>query len=224
MRQSILLVVLINSFLIFTSCKKCHEHELSSVQFSQSELNMIPYNGNETLIFKSETEPSLSYFGTERTTQSGIDYEDLKYTEETHCKGTYYFTQASWIDFRSSNGDYDLRTGMYFTNLFDSGFIENIFYLSLDPKIDSIKHYIGQYVFTSDTLYNGKYNLDGAGTMIKGFHSAIQLGQKLYYNVYELDGDYGSPNNTEWISSVYYCFSNGLVGFRTNKGRLWYLE
>ena len=108
---------------------------------------------------------------------------------------------------------------MYFTNLFDSGFIEGIFILSLDLNIDSIRDFSGQYVFISDTLYNGQH-IDGLGTMIKGFYSTMQLGQKSYYNVYELDGDYGSPNITEWISSVYYCFSDGLVGCRTNKGKL----
>jgi hypothetical protein len=213
----------VNSLLIITSCKKCHENELSSVQFSQTELNMIPYKGNETLIFKSTTEPSLSYYGTERTTQSAIYYEDLKNMEETHCKGTYYYTQQSWIDFRSTNGGYDLTIQMYFTNLFDSGFINGICILGLNLNIDSIRNFSGHYVFKSDTLYNGKYTA-GLGTLIKGFYPSIQLGQKLFYNVYEMGGDYGSPNTTEWISSVYYCFSNGLIGFCTNKGKLWYLE
>jgi hypothetical protein len=193
------------------------------MQFSQKELDMIPYKGNETLVFKSTTEPFLSYTGTQRTTQSGIYYEDLKNVEETHCKGTYYYTQSSWIEFRSATGGYDLITEMYFTSLFDSGFIKGIFILGLNLKIDSIRNFSGQYVFASDTLYNGLHNAV-YGTMIKGFHSSLQLGQKSYSNVYELDGDYGSPNITEWISSVYYCFSNGLVGFRTNKGKLWYLE
>lgn len=38
------------------------------------------------------------------------------------------------------------------------------------------------------------------------------------------NGNYGSPKTSEWISSVYYCFSDGLIGFLTNKGKLWYLE
>ena len=223
MRQTLLLGVLGYFLLTFTSCNKCHENELQSVNFTQEELKMIPYKGNETLVFKSATEPSLNYYGTQRTTQSGIDYEDLKYTEETHCKGTYYYTQSSWIEFRAASGDYDIITEMYFTNLFDSGFIKGIFILGLDLNIDSIRNFSGQYVFKSDSLYNGKYT-DGLGTIIKGFYPSIQLGQKLFYNVYEMDGDYGSPNITEWISSVYYCFSDGLVGFRTNKGKLWYLE
>jgi hypothetical protein len=223
MRQLLFLGVLISSLLLITSCKKCHENELSSVQFSQNELNMIPYKGNETLVFKSTTEPFLSYNGTERITQSGIYYEDLKNVEETHCKDTYYYSQSSWIDFRSAHGDYNLRTEMYFTNLFDSGYIEGIFIFGLGLNINSIRDFSGQYVFESDTLYSGKY-IEGFSKIIKGFYSTIQLGQKSYHNVYEFDGDYSSPNATEWISSVYYCFSDGLVGFRTNKGKLWYLE
>jgi len=222
-KQSFLLGVLVISLLLINSCQKCHENELSSVKFTQNELKMIPYTGNDTLLFKSATEPSLSYYGTERTTQSGIDYEDLKNVEETHCKGTYYYSQSSWIDFRSAHGDYNLRTEMYFTNLFDSGYIEGIFIFGLGLNINSIRDFSGQYVFELDTLYSGKY-IEGFSKIIKGFYSTIQLGQKSYHNVYEFDGDYSSPNTTEWISSVYYCFSDGLVGFRTNKGKLWYLE
>ena len=191
---------------------------------TQSDLSMIPYSGDETLIFKSPTEPSITYYGEKRPTETRIVCENPEDYFYTGCKGNYYYTNGRVVFFNASPGFDSFIINMLYTNLFDSGFTKKIMQIGLEINDDSIRPFGGEYVFSIDTLYNG-IKKTGTATTIKEFHETIQFGQNLFNNVYELNGDYETlTSQPDWISSVFFNFSNGIVAFRTNKGKFWYLE
>jgi len=214
------------TILLFSSCREniCREKELPSAMLSQSDLSMIPYNGDETLIFESPTEPSITYYGDKRPTETDIVTENPNDYSYSGCKGTYYNTNLRIVFFNASKGFDRFSINMLYTNLFDSGFTKKFMQFGLELNDDSIRSFGGEYYFSTDTLYNGAIK-KGMSTTIKEFHQTIQFGQKTFNHVYELNGDYGtSTSQPDWVSSLFFNFSNGIVAFKTNKGKLWYLQ
>lgn len=225
MKTQLFLVVL-SMLLIFSSChdKVCHQKELASVMLTPSDFQIVPYNGKETLVFKSVSERTITYLGNNRNYETRIVTENPQEYSYSGCKGTYYETNGSVVFFQAAQGFDRFSINMYFTNLFDSSFSKKLIQFGLEFNGDSIRTFGAEYYFSEDTLYSGKPKY-GVSTSIKGFYKTIKLGQKYYNNVYEFNGDYESRDiQTEWISSLYYNFSNGILGFTTNKGKSWYLE
>ena len=48
-------------FLTFIQCKKCDPKELGVAFFSQTDLNIVPYIGTETLIFKDSIGDTIGF-------------------------------------------------------------------------------------------------------------------------------------------------------------------
>jgi len=212
--------------LIFNSCHEmvCLEKELPSVKFTPSDFQIVPYDGKETLVFKSLNARSITYYGNNRNYETRIVTENPQEYSYSGCKGTYYETNGSIVFFQAAEGFDRFSINMYFTNSFDSGFSKKLIQFGLEFNGDSIRTFGGEYYFSEDTLFSGKPKY-GVATSIKGYYKTIQFGQNYYNNVYEFNGDYESGDKqSEWISSLYYNFSNGIVGFSTNKGKSWYLE
>jgi hypothetical protein len=90
--------------IFFISCKEniCTEKELPSTIFTQSELNMIPYDGEETLIFNSSTEPTITYSGKKRSTETDIICEDPNEYAYSGFKGTYCLSNYSDVTFQAA--------------------------------------------------------------------------------------------------------------------------
>jgi hypothetical protein len=201
--------------LFFDSCnKKCIQNQLSTLKFKQSELDDVPYKGNEQLVFLSTTNGQTYTFTiTGRDSSFDTFYENYYRTEENnHCLGNYYYSEVNKTSITPFNN--------YIRFLMDDAFhsptnaIKRIEF-SFDINTNGIEGFHDVCLVGADTLTSTDYS-------IRAIDDSLMIGPKLFHHVYELLGDYNSID--EYISLLFYSIKDGIVGFRTNKGKTWYLN
>jgi len=226
LQKAILLVLFIGLLsLVLSNCKKsCEQNQVVDLKFSQEDLKINPYSGNEELIFKNLTGDSLILSKgrrlNDRYIEYSISYEDAK-LYHNGCQGDYFWADKNGTFFQTFPDDsitslditlsflysFDNPTSKKNINLFffhgrnNSGFEVNL-------------------EFRNDSLF--KY--PGKPDSIVAYHNQIMIGTKTFSGVYELYCPNGDPRNLEWFKIAYYSITDGYLGFLSNLGQLWYLE
>jgi hypothetical protein len=226
MRSAIILLILIIN-VQFTGCKKCVQNQRADLQFTQDELKIDPYTGNEILTFiGSSGDTVLIHNGSRFTSHIRVYQYDFETAKLDHdgCQGDYFEVD----NHQMMMYDDTLKTFLYiflnfkysWTNPSDEMFFELLFGQSKDLFI----FFDGRFKFNVDTLLNIQTNNQYYKDSIIAFHPIWESGSNIFYNVYELYGHQPDTRYTPWISIAYYSIKEGLLGFKTTNGATWHIQ
>jgi len=219
------IAILLLSFLviqIFISCQKnCESNLLGSVRFSQTDLNIIPYQGNEQLIYISSSGSQIIFNGGNRVSHYGTDGDQwVEFPgSDDYCPGNFYYTERNGIKFYATVSGSWMGFEMGMTDPFNNP-VKKYFGISV-TVLDSIYWYFGSsYRFDSLNLYDVKppYEIICA-------NDSVLIGSKVFYNVYvfQTGSDYHYPTVGN-LKTVFYSLSQGIVGFQNENGKTWHLQ
>ena len=225
MKKIILLLTLMTFvILIFISCKKCVQKNLGNVSFTATDLQIVPYKGTETLIFSDSLGDLLTYRGN----RHGSNYNDrwvqcpsgdCPGAGGESCSGNYFFTEFYNIQFiQNSNINMQFNLWMDSGNPFNQNFTK---YIGISVNFNDIK----TWGFGCSFIFNKLqlYNYSKGGGSIVSLNDSLIIGPKKFYSVYVL------KQNTPWesfsnLQYVYYSITQGIVGFKEQGGKTWYLS
>lgn len=201
---------------------KCVQHEVAYLPFTEGDRSIIPYTGNEILIFKDTIGDSIIFEKGLKTISSKVEYEysDHEAEEHNYCRGDYITSENDEIDFYSKIGSGYLQILLFNGAYFKNPKSVKLILFNFQPGDDVSLRFDADFMFSNDTLFNKPNNLDS----ITGFHHQIIIGSKTFTNVYELYGYNHVSDSNEWYKTAFYSLIDGLVGLRTNSGRLLYLD
>ena len=97
-----ILLVLFLAIQILISCQKnCQSNLLGSVRFSQTDLNIIPYKGNEQLTYVASSGNQIIFDGSNRISHYGAEGDEyVEFPEsDDYCPGNYYYTETGDLEF-----------------------------------------------------------------------------------------------------------------------------
>lgn len=201
--------------LSFSNCKKCEENKLATLTFTTEELSIDPYSGNERLTFKSLSDDSIVFPQGHRNAEI---IEPSKFPAgDNSCRGDYVSEDLNWLQKYNNEARLDIK--LFFDYSFDNGTSEKEFELYFYSQLN-IAGFDAFYYFNANSIST----INSSNGSITGYYQSIDLGPKSFQYVYELSCPNNDPNHKEGFSSAYYSIKEGLVGFKTNKGKLWYLD
>jgi hypothetical protein len=216
---TILLVTLIG-------CHKkyeCNQHFLADLSFTDEELAINPYSGNEVLKYTSEDGALIEFpVGSrtiKRSTTYEIDFETAR-IDFDGCQGDFYYSEGDLLY------KYDTIKKTFFTIMLV--FLYQIEHPTNEKGIDIFftfydnnhLNFDGHYNFNTDTIYNRI----GSRDSVINYHSQFILGGNTFFKVYELSGHHLDTKDTAWISTIYYSVTDGLLGFKSSYGKQWILN
>jgi len=197
----------------FTECRRCVQNQQETQSFTPNERAILPYQTNDSFVFKSLSNGTLvSLKVIDRKNEYSTYYEHGPFSSDNNCPGNYYKSEYCSIQFDF----YECSLYQSMSNLFNQK-PEKILNLQFGFPTDPILMFNGYYSFESDSLQNGI-------NKIISYHNSITLGPKTFTKVYELQSDTIGNQNQEYLRIGYYSFQYGFVGFKTDKGAIWYLN
>jgi hypothetical protein len=195
-------------------CHKCNSEKLEDKKFTPQELAIVPYNIiGEKYVFKDSLNDSMSYSVSWRNSNmDGPDYENF-YNYDSHCLGNYCYTE----NVRGTLVGTEQTELIQFRLFFDTP-------NAIFTFVKTINLYIN-YTKTNEWFFGGSFYIndlnlaerDSSEGRVIALNSTLDLGPKTFSSVYTLVND----NNN--LKTVYYNFSRGIVGFKSNDNHLWYL-
>ena len=228
MRQTIFYIILLLLGFSLTNCYKCEQNQVANLKFTQDELKINPYTGNEVLIFKNSNADSIvlpkGYRDSEISEIYKYDYETAK-LDHHGCQGDYYYRETNYFSTQQNNPEAGLTIDLYFLYQLSNPTSEKLFDMFIYTKNTTFCGFSGRYQFNVDTLKNySVYSTIPDHDSIAAFHSLFVINNKVYTNVYELHCQNKDTRFPEYYSLAYYSIKDGLVGFKTNYGTTWYLD
>jgi hypothetical protein len=207
MKKTVPLFLLIAALLsLFTSCHKCHDKEYSPLHFSQEDLKINPYSGNETLVFTDVYGDSVVLPGQGRSGDKELNYSNDPDGDDLllyRCYGNYYYADVNYCQFATQGNNAYFEVNLYFTNEFRQSALEKLIRLNLDTHDPNANSGFMILAFDGDSIFNSRVYPNDS---VLGYEDTMHLGNYLYHKVYKL----GKPENY-----LYYSVLEGLVGFRT---------
>jgi hypothetical protein len=220
MKRIIFLVTLF-LFSIFTlySCKeRCNKENLGSFTLNELDLKIVPYNGNEDLVFCDSLNNTIRYEGKIRKSNfSGNVYFERNSHLPADCRGSYYYSEINYTRFTGNDNKTDIWFDLAMSDPFNGDIKKSIFIRV--SYIDSIQWYFGSsFYFDSLVLYD----IPNSNGCITSFNDSLMIGSEKFYSVYMLKQN--APQKLGYIEILYYSIDKGILGFRTDKGKLWHLN
>ena len=215
--------------MIFSQCKRCEPNQVGSFTFTQDELRINPYSGNEILIFKELNGYTIYFPPGVRKTENWRGYEyDYETAKIYHngCQGDFYDSQNDWMEKIDSSDKSRFDITLQFRYTMNKPSYDKGFMMYFWIKVPKLYCFLGHFNFEVDTLlnYKNKSSSSYSSDSVVAFHTTWEVGPKVFNNVYELFCKNPDSRDTAWISTAYYCLKEGLVGFKTTFGRTWYLN
>jgi len=222
MKNSILIPAMVLFAFLFVQCKRCKQAELSDKKFTQEELNILPYTGNEKLVFKDSQDDSVCYTGQGRVSTMKLNHAVMDWDGE-ECQGDYRQVEWNEIKFKSDSSDTTISISIYFYHPFND--YENDKMILFDfsypnPNGQAMLHSV--YSFEAGSLMDSKHG-QGHYVYVSAFHNTITLGNNTYSSVYELRNSY-YENQPLDVTTLYYSLLKGIVGYKKISGTIWYLN
>jgi|WetSurMetagenome_2_1015567.scaffolds.fasta_scaffold239593_1 hypothetical protein len=215
--------------LAVTGCNKhCEQNQVINLRFTDNELKINPYSGEETLIFKTTDEDSIAFYSGIRMVDTyrsyTYDYETAKIYHDG-CQGDFFQAESNNLIKEDSINPNYLSITLRFCYELKKPNSEKEFGLFFYIKAPQLLCFNAIYNFQEDTLIQYRpYSVNyPRRDSIVSYNPVITIGQKEFYNVYELYSRNPDPRDTAWISIAYYNFVDGLVGFKSSYGQTWYL-
>jgi hypothetical protein len=219
------LAVLCSMLLVFTQCRKSNDEILikegvkkGEVTLTNAELNIVPYQLNDSVVFRDSIGNSHTFKVSYRETHFNRTFKDGG-TDNT----TDYYEIENLSVWLSDNNGYYIRLELtaplpqYCSNQWIN---KNYFVICFEPAyaMDStfFRSTFPNYVDTTDFYYT----LNGVSIP---YHSSITIFNKTFSSVYELIS-YNDNASENYIQRVYYTTSQGIVGYQTKGGKDWCLD
>jgi hypothetical protein len=215
--KKIIFISVIALTLLSARCNKdCESEKLGELVFTQDELNIVPYNGTETLVYKDSLNDSIVYTGAFRKSNEITYYQNYN-TPASNCPGNYYKAYDNITQFNGQNNS-----------------IINIALSITSPFLGNIEKKMGIAIsfINSDTLYfngvfafnpTGIFNITPSNAIVLSYNDSLILGPKIFYNVYTVKQVHEFSPSTNF-QILYYTNINGIVGLKKEDGHLWYLS
>ncbi len=208
---------------LLAGCSKntCIQHEVGRLTFTAGDQAICPYTGKDTLTFKNLTGDSVIF--KKSLMQSGFNrayqYSASEALDFNGCQGDYLSSEYRARNYICGNikGKLDviLKNNATF---YHRESVKNI-QLSFFPGDSTGLGFYASMKFSGDTLMNFPDKFDS----IIAFHDSVSLGTRKFYQVYELFIHNEAPPLDDWGEFAYYSLIDGIVGFRSNLGKTWYL-
>ena len=152
MKRKILFpIITIISLLIFIQCKKCHNKFLGNIDFTQTDLNIVPYNGTENIIFKDSIGDSL-YFHSGFRQVGAYQKVPIHSYEQDQCEPDFYYYANNYTYFKEGNNDFGLDLELSFMNY---GSIKS-FHLQIHYADSQNWFYDGNFTFANLHIFAGR--------------------------------------------------------------------
>jgi hypothetical protein len=136
---------------------------------------------------------------------------------DAECKGDYWFIENNKSSLVCEEQGGRILIQLYYHTPYGT--------FSFIKAIDLIIRYTKDQKWFFDQGYYFKalslIQHNGHGR-IDAFSDTINIGSKTFFSVYTLIQD-EDPYGLQNLKTVYYNFSQGLVGFKSSDGHLWYL-
>gem|GEM_PF-442941 len=225
-RRSLIVILSLGlCFSLLASCKKKESSvsgsSLGSFSFTASELAIMPYPTDDTLIFKSTEGDSIVFKYSGRNSMMKSVYEHPQ--NPSGYQGNFYTCEVNSSGFVSANSDY-----IYFNLHYSDPFLgypgTKYFNIGLTTGSSGSCGFSAEFRFEADTLIS--YVPDSAfkaGGYVKALYKTLAIGPRAFENVYELVGPALTAYCPVFFSRVYYSISGGVVGFALNTGKTWFL-
>ena len=116
--------------LTLNQCKKCNTNKnLGELNFTQTDLDIVPYDGNENMIFKNDYNDSIDFSGIRReSTFNNYTFITMDYVEDDHCGPNYYLTERNHTSFTAQHSSYiKIEIGLH-TDIDCDSIKQSIFY------------------------------------------------------------------------------------------------
>ncbi len=205
----------------FIGCKKCHKKKLGDIKLSESELNIVPYKGTGDLTFRDSNNYTIVYHPDSYHPRESYYHDVYEHYEhgsigsepEEPC-GNYYTIEENITNFKGKQCynyiQIDLKYDSVFTN------IKTYFHILVSYEIGE------QWCFSNGFYYDSGNFYDYLDTNTVILSDSLQIGPNHYHHVYTFIQN-GGNIGYELIQYLYYTMENGIVGFKTKTGHLWYL-
>ncbi len=183
--------------LVFTQCKK--EKKLGTLKFTEAELNIVPYKVGDIIVFKDSVGDSFVYEVGSRNSEMYRYYRD---PDNVGYKGA-----SDYYDHERNNTS--LKDGR-----FELGFN--------DPFItNKIKKYFSVSIKFEGQSFSESYEFEANSITPSTYHDTLTIVNRKFNSVYELK-EYSASSPDNFL--LFYTFKEGIVGFKTNDGKSWYLK
>jgi len=209
------LYIIITSTVLIFLFNQCHEKEcdgnkLGDLKFTQTDLNILPYSIIDTIIFRDSIGDSICYY------PNGIRHSTTRLVGD-ECSD-YYNTELNITRFKGIDEQTYMHLYLDFTWPFAT---------EKKKTIQIIVHYKDSiewsfnaiYVFDSLKLYD--YSTESYA--ILGYCDSLYVGPNMFHSVYTLEQTY-IPSEHRNLKTLFYSLIEGIVGFKTDDGHLWYLK
>jgi hypothetical protein len=229
MKRNLRLLVFVTiSCLMFIQCHKneCKSEYLGDLRFTETDLKINPYTGKERLVFKDSIGDSLCY-NCEGRLSSSNHYIYEHYDPESYngSKGDYYKLEFNQTYFDEPA----IYSGITVSIGIGNPFLETKNYIGINVSYQDTKTWLFEcnFYFDSLALFDvpppPSYAYDPGGHILI-FDDSIIVGHHLHYSVYTLVQTNGPPmSSLSNLKTVYYSIKEGIVGFKTDEGHLWFL-
>jgi hypothetical protein len=216
MKQLLFFLFSLSAILLISCENKCENSQVADLKFSDEDLKINPYIGKERLTYFSSANDTIVFQEGERSSTSQKYLTDPN-SPESACRNNYYYGEINSMDKYDENSFFKIilcyEYADFYKNDLKKQFLLQIFIKKLDAS------YYGSFSFGQDTLMRGT---SISSDSIVDFQMTKVIGPKTFYEVYELYGQKQGPKDTAWISTVYYSIQQGLVGFQTNNGNVYF--
>lgn len=209
--------------ILISGCEKCIQNQVAELMLTDEDLAINPYAKEDTLVFEDSFGDSATMWVDYRqsSVQSIYYYspEDAK-LYHNGCEGDYYIYEGNSTQVNSDNSNSSIQIVMAFLFNFENPTSGK--YIRFSIHFQGLACY-SSYGFEPETIYSLNFATGSDHDSVAGYYPSIVIGNKTFEGVYELYCFNYFNSTNERIETIYYSFSKGIVGFKSNLGRTWNL-
>ena len=202
--------------LLFQCKKKCESEKIGTLSFTSAELKILPYNGTDLLVFKDSLGDSIYYNGDTRSSRYDNSY--YEHPSDQECKGNYYYYEGNYSLFKGKDNYHTVQIDLNFSSPYQFPTKYRIINFRILYKKTTNMEFNGVFAFDTTSIMGVPIGFSNPyKSSLIAFHDNITILGHVFYNVYELTA------NTS-IRKLYFSKNNGVVGFKTDDNKSWYLK
>lgn len=210
------LIPAILSILLFNGCHRCHDKQYPDTNFTQQDLAIVPYTGQENLQFRDSSGTTLTFNWKDRWSERILNYSNDPDGDELllyRCYGNYYYSERTFFNFKNTQEGY-FYVELDFNNQFRAHYLEKQIGFNIYSKSPMPKIWFGYatYGFNADSIYTCK---EYPANKVLAKYDSAQFGGQYYHKVYQL----GSGEN----HCFYYSIKEGLVAIKPDSVSFFYI-
>ena len=205
------------SAILFISCQnKCQNSQVADLKFSDEELKINPYTGKERLTYSSSANDNIVFPEGDRYSIEQKYFTDPN-SPESACKNNYYYGETNSMYKNDGNSVFNIILIYNYTDFYRSDLRKRFDLYIFIRKLNA--SFNGSFIFGQDTLMR---DISNNYDSIVDFQMTKVIGPRTFDKVYELYAHNEGAKDTAWIPTVFYSIKQGLVGFKTNNGNIYY--